>query len=135
MRGLPTAARSCAVSISRSAPARCTRSWAQTAPARVRLPRCSRAATGTRSAKARSPISAATSSPCRPTSGRARGYFLRSAINAQRRHRGEPEVDAGQFLRIVRVKIKLLDIGEDLLQRAVNVGFSGGEKKRNEIFQ
>ncbi len=62
-------------------------------------------------------------------------YFLRTAINAQRRHRGDPELDAGQFLRIVRAKLKLLDIGEDLLQRAVNVGFSGGEKKRNEIFQ
>src|SRR6059058_4775405 len=62
-------------------------------------------------------------------------YFLRTAINAQRRHRGEPEIDAGQFLRAVRTKLKLLDIGEDLLQRAVNVGFSGGEKKRNEIFQ
>src|ERR1700739_3962380 len=57
-------------------------------------------------------------------------YFLRPAINAQRRHRGEPEIDAGQFLRIVRAKLKDLDIGEDLLQRAVNVGFSGGEKKR-----
>jgi Fe-S cluster assembly ATP-binding protein len=62
-------------------------------------------------------------------------YFLRAAVNAQRRHKGEPEVDAGQFLRIVRAKLKLLDIGDDLLQRAVNVGFSGGEKKRNEIFQ
>jgi Fe-S cluster assembly ATP-binding protein len=62
-------------------------------------------------------------------------YFLRTAINAQRRHRGEPELDAGQFLRMVRVKLKLLDIAEDLLQRAVNVGFSGGEKKRNEVFQ
>jgi len=62
-------------------------------------------------------------------------YFLRTAINAQRRHRGEPELDAGQFLRAVRAKLKLLDVGEDLLQRAVNVGFSGGEKKRNEIFQ
>ena len=62
-------------------------------------------------------------------------YFLRTAINAQRRHRGEPELDAGQFLRAVRAKLKLLDIGEDLLQRAVNVGFSGGAKKRNEIFQ
>jgi len=62
-------------------------------------------------------------------------YFLRAAINAQRRHRGAPELDAGQFLRAVRAKLKLLDIGEDLLQRAVNVGFSGGEKKRNEIFQ
>jgi Fe-S cluster assembly ATP-binding protein len=62
-------------------------------------------------------------------------YFLRAAMNAQRRHRGEPELDAGQFLRAVRAKLKFLDIGEDLLQRAVNVGFSGGEKKRNEIFQ
>jgi Fe-S cluster assembly ATP-binding protein len=62
-------------------------------------------------------------------------YFLRAALNAGRRHRGEPELDAGQFLRAVRAKLKLLDIGEDLMQRAVNVGFSGGEKKRNEIFQ
>jgi Fe-S cluster assembly ATP-binding protein len=62
-------------------------------------------------------------------------YFLRAAINARRRHRGEPELDAGQFLRAVRAKLKLLDVGEDLLQRSVNVGFSGGEKKRNEIFQ
>jgi len=62
-------------------------------------------------------------------------YFLRTAFNAQRRHRGEPELDAGQFLRAVRAKLKLLDVGEDLLRRAVNVGFSGGEKKRNEIFQ
>src|SRR5690348_7916332 len=58
-------------------------------------------------------------------------YFLRTAVNAQRRHRGEPELDAGQFLRTVRAKLKLLDIGEDLLQRAVNVGFSSGEKLRN----
>jgi Fe-S cluster assembly ATP-binding protein len=62
-------------------------------------------------------------------------YFLRTAVNAHRRHKGEPELDAGQFLRTVRAKLKALDIGEDLLQRAVNVGFSGGEKKRNEIFQ
>ncbi|MDB5410483.1 MAG: sufC [Rhodospirillales bacterium] len=62
-------------------------------------------------------------------------YFLRAALNAVRRQRGEPELDAGQFLKAVRAKLKLLDIGEDLLQRAVNVGFSGGEKKRNEIFQ
>ena len=62
-------------------------------------------------------------------------YFLRAALNAQRRHRGEPELDAGQFLRVVRQRLKVLDIGDDLLQRAVNVGFSGGEKKRNEILQ
>ena len=61
-------------------------------------------------------------------------YFLRAALNAARRHRGEPELDAGQFLRTVRAKLKLLEISEDLMQRAVNVGFSGGEKKRNEIF-
>jgi len=62
-------------------------------------------------------------------------YFLRAALNAVHRSRGEAELDAGQFLKAVRAKLKLLDIGEDLLQRAVNVGFSGGEKKRNEIFQ
>src|SRR5277367_2476303 len=62
-------------------------------------------------------------------------YFLRAAVNAGRRHRGESELDAGQFLKTVRHTLKLLDIKEDLLNRAVNVGFSGGEKKRNEIFQ
>jgi Fe-S cluster assembly ATP-binding protein len=62
-------------------------------------------------------------------------YFLRAALNATRRHRGQPELDAGQFLKAVRAKLKELEIGEDLLQRGVNVGFSGGEKKRNEIFQ
>jgi Fe-S cluster assembly ATP-binding protein len=62
-------------------------------------------------------------------------YFLRAALNAQRRSRGDPELDAGQFLRLVRDKLKLLDLNEDLMQRAVNVGFSGGEKKRNEVFQ
>src|SRR5260370_11998059 len=62
-------------------------------------------------------------------------YFLRAALNAQRRHRGEAELDAGQFLRVVRAKLKLLDISDDLMQRAVNVGFSGGENKPNEIFQ
>jgi Fe-S cluster assembly ATP-binding protein len=62
-------------------------------------------------------------------------YFLRMALNAKRRARGEPELDAGQFLKSVRAKLKLLEIEDDLLQRGVNVGFSGGEKKRNEIFQ
>jgi len=62
-------------------------------------------------------------------------YFLRAALNAVRRERGEPELDAGQFLKAVRAKLKELEIGDDLLQRGVNVGFSGGEKKRNEIFQ
>jgi Fe-S cluster assembly ATP-binding protein len=62
-------------------------------------------------------------------------YFLRAALNAVRRARGEPQIDAGQFLKAVRAKLKLLEIDDDLLQRGVNVGFSGGEKKRNEIFQ
>jgi Fe-S cluster assembly ATP-binding protein len=62
-------------------------------------------------------------------------YFLRAAMNAVRRERGQPELDAGQFLKAVRAKLKELEISDDLLQRAVNVGFSGGEKKRNEIFQ
>ncbi|HZT51018.1 MAG TPA: Fe-S cluster assembly ATPase SufC, partial [Stellaceae bacterium] len=61
--------------------------------------------------------------------------FLRAALNAVRRARGEAELDAGQFLKAVRAKLKLLEIEDDLLQRGVNVGFSGGEKKRNEIFQ
>jgi Fe-S cluster assembly ATP-binding protein len=62
-------------------------------------------------------------------------YFLRAALNAVRRHRGQPDLDAGQFLKAVRAKLKELEINDDLLQRGVNVGFSGGEKKRNEIFQ
>ncbi len=62
-------------------------------------------------------------------------YFLRSALNAQRKHRGEPELDSIQFLKLVREKLKILHLRDDLLHRAVNEGFSGGEKKRNEIFQ
>jgi Fe-S cluster assembly ATP-binding protein len=62
-------------------------------------------------------------------------YFLRAALNAQRKHRGEEELDAVGFLRLVREKLEILHIGDELLNRAVNEGFSGGEKKRNEIFQ
>jgi Fe-S cluster assembly ATP-binding protein len=62
-------------------------------------------------------------------------YFLRAALNAQRKYRGEPEIDSRSFLQLVREKLKVLHIKDDLLQRAVNEGFSGGEKKRNEIFQ
>jgi Fe-S cluster assembly ATP-binding protein len=62
-------------------------------------------------------------------------YFLRAALNAQRKHRGEPELDSVGFLRLVREKLEVLHIGDELLHRAVNEGFSGGEKKRNEIFQ
>jgi Fe-S cluster assembly ATP-binding protein len=62
-------------------------------------------------------------------------YFLRAALNAQRKYRGEPELDSMEFLKRVREKLKILHISDDLMHRAVNEGFSGGEKKRNEIFQ
>ena len=61
--------------------------------------------------------------------------FLRTALNAQRKARGEEEVSAGDFLKLVREKAKALKIDADMLKRPVNVGFSGGEKKRNEILQ
>ena len=61
--------------------------------------------------------------------------FLRTAVNAQRKARGEDELAAGDFLKIVRAKAKDLQIDADMLKRPVNVGFSGGEKKRNEILQ
>ena len=61
--------------------------------------------------------------------------FLRTALNAQRKARGEAEVSAGDFLKLVRAKAKTLQIDADMLKRPVNVGFSGGEKKRNEILQ
>lgn len=62
-------------------------------------------------------------------------YFLRAALNAQRKRRGETELDSMQFLKRVREKLAVLDLKDELLHRAVNEGFSGGEKKRNEIFQ
>jgi len=62
-------------------------------------------------------------------------YFLRAALNAVRAHRGEEELDAVDFLKLVKERMKLLRMEEDLLKRPVNEGFSGGEKKRNEIFQ
>ncbi len=62
-------------------------------------------------------------------------YFLRAALNALKKHRGEEELDAADFLALVREKMKIIDVGQDLLKRSVNEGFSGGEKKRNEIFQ
>ena len=62
-------------------------------------------------------------------------YFLRAALNAQRKYRGEPELDSMQFLKVVREKLEILHISDDLMHRAVNEGFSGGEKKRNEILQ
>ena len=62
-------------------------------------------------------------------------YFLRSALNAIRKHRGEPDMDAMDFLAIAKEKAKLVEMDEALVKRNVNEGFSGGEKKRNEIFQ
>jgi len=62
-------------------------------------------------------------------------YFLKSALNEIRKHKGMSELDAIEFLSLVKDKIKLLELNEDLLKRSVNEGFSGGEKKRNEIFQ
>lgn len=61
--------------------------------------------------------------------------FLRTAVNSQRKMRGEPEMTAAEFLKEVRAKAKSLKIDADMLKRPVNVGFSGGEKKRNEILQ
>ena len=61
-------------------------------------------------------------------------YFLKAALNAQRKARGEQPLDAMEFLRLVRERLKLVDLDESLIQRPVNEGFSGGEKKRNEIF-
>ena len=62
-------------------------------------------------------------------------YFLKSALNAQRKYRGEKEIDAMEFMDLIGDKIKLLNLKDSLLKRPVNEGFSGGEKKRNEIFQ
>jgi Fe-S cluster assembly ATP-binding protein len=62
-------------------------------------------------------------------------YFLKAALNAKRKHFGQPELDAMEFMQLITEKAKLLDIDKSMLSRAVNEGFSGGEKKRNEIFQ
>ncbi|MBI3002566.1 MAG: Fe-S cluster assembly ATPase SufC [candidate division NC10 bacterium] len=67
--------------------------------------------------------------------GVSSAYFLKAGLNAIRKHRGLEELDAVDFLELVKEKIKLLEVDERLLHRSVNEGFSGGEKKRNEIFQ
>jgi Fe-S cluster assembly ATP-binding protein len=67
--------------------------------------------------------------------GVSTSYFLKTALNSVRKYRSQPEFDAVEFLELVQDKMKLLDIDERLLNRALNDGFSGGEKKRNEIFQ
>lgn len=66
--------------------------------------------------------------------GLTNSYFLKAALNAQRAHRGEPALDAAEFMSMVRGRMQRLGIDDGLLNRAVNEGFSGGEKKRNEIF-
>ncbi|MCI0330411.1 MAG: Fe-S cluster assembly ATPase SufC [candidate division Zixibacteria bacterium] len=67
--------------------------------------------------------------------GVSNAYFLRSAYNEIRKHRGEEELDAMEFLKLLRQRAKLMNIDESLLNRPVNEGFSGGEKKKNEVFQ
>ena len=62
-------------------------------------------------------------------------YLLKAALNAKRKHNGEPEIDAFEFLKLAKEKMKLLDMDTSFLNRGVNEGFSGGEKKRNEILQ
>ena len=62
-------------------------------------------------------------------------YLLKAALNAIRKHQGKPELDAMEFMNLIKGKMKLVQMNEDLLNRSVNEGFSGGEKKRNEIFQ
>ena len=67
--------------------------------------------------------------------GVSTSYFLKAAVNAIRKHRNQPELDAMQFLQLVKDKMKLLKMDPSFMNRAINEGFSGGEKKRNEIFQ
>ena len=67
--------------------------------------------------------------------GVTNNYFLRAALNAVRKHKGQDDLDAAAFIKLVKEKLKILHMPDDLLKRPVNEGFSGGEKKRNEIFQ
>ena len=67
--------------------------------------------------------------------GVSTSYFLRAAVNETRKHRGQPELDAKEFLKLVKAKQALLKIDSSFMNRAINEGFSGGEKKRNEVFQ
>jgi Fe-S cluster assembly ATP-binding protein len=67
--------------------------------------------------------------------GVSTSYFLKAAVNAIRKHKGQPELDAAQFIKLVREKMALLKMDQSFMNRAVNEGFSGGEKKRNEVFQ
>ncbi len=67
--------------------------------------------------------------------GVSNSYFLKAAVNAKRKYNGEDEIDAMEFLKLVKTKMKEVEMDEKFLHRAVNEGFSGGEKKRNEVFQ
>lgn len=67
--------------------------------------------------------------------GVSTSYFLKAAVNAVRKHKGQPELDAMEFLKLVKSKMELLKMDKSFTNRAVNEGFSGGEKKRNEVFQ
>jgi Fe-S cluster assembly ATP-binding protein len=67
--------------------------------------------------------------------GVSNSYFLKAALNAVRKYRGEPPMDAFEFLKLVKERREIVEMDESFLNRAVNEGFSGGEKKRNEIFQ
>jgi Fe-S cluster assembly ATP-binding protein len=62
-------------------------------------------------------------------------YFLKAAVNAIRKYRGEDELDAMEFMKVIREKIRLVNLDDTFISRSINEGFSGGEKKRNEIFQ
>jgi Fe-S cluster assembly ATP-binding protein len=67
--------------------------------------------------------------------GVSTSYFLKAAVNETRKHHGQPELDAMQFLKLVQEKMDLLEMDKSFMNRAINEGFSGGEKKRNEVFQ
>ncbi len=62
-------------------------------------------------------------------------YFLKAAVNAKRKYRGEPEMNAMEFMKLIKEKMQIVEMKQELLARSVNEGFSGGEKKRNEVFQ
>ena len=133
-------------------PAKCTRSWGRTAPARARSRTCSPAGPATRSPAAASTFDGKDLLDLDPEEraregvflafqypveipGVSNSYFLKAALNAMRKHRGESDLDAIEFMKLVKAKMKLLKMDQAFLSRSVNEGFSGGEKKRNEIFQ
>ena len=127
-------------------------SWGRTARARARSRRCWRVARTMRSRAARSRSRARPARRCRPEERARAGlflgfqypveipgvnnvYLLKAALNAKRKAAGEPEVDAYEFLALIKQKMKLMQMSETFLTRGVNEGFSGGEKKRNEVLQ